>query len=191
MLYAFGLISFSWREFVLASLPTILGFSLAAYAITFSLMGSAIHRALSIAIDDRQGISLKNIVNSTFFHVLVVQVGSLIYAIVSSGSLVSELIKEFNTSTQYGFEVINRFYFAGDIFGFFLITYSVTLLLSVGIAMFRLGRLDPDAQANPKLTGANDDSVPQQKSPDITSTIRFKLIAQLARMLRIYEPPRN
>lgn len=154
-------------------------------------MGSAIHRALSIAIDDRQGISLKNIVNSTFFHVLVVQVGSLIYAIVSSGSLVSELIKEFNTSTQYGFEVINRFYFAGDIFGFFLTTYSVTLLLSVGIAMFRLGRLDPDAQANPKLTGANDDSVPQQKSPDITSTIRFKLIAQLARMLRIYEPPRN
>lgn len=191
ILYALGVVTFSWREFVLSSLPTILGFSLAAYAITFSLMGSAIHRALSVAIDDRQGISLKNIVNSTFFHVLVVQVFSLIYAILSKGSLIANFIKEATSSDHHTSDVVNRFYFAGDVFGFFLTTYSVTLLLTVGIAMFRLGRLNPDIPARPKLTGANDDIAPQQSLPDITTTIRFKLITRLARILRMYEPPKH
>ena len=85
LLYLAGVISIDWREIAKSSLPTILGFSLAAYTITFTLMGSALHRALSVAIDKKSGISLIRIVNATFFHVILFQAIALLYSLTSNG----------------------------------------------------------------------------------------------------------
>lgn len=187
--YGFGALEFSWREFVLSSLPTILGFNLAAYAITFSLMGSALHRALSIAVDQRRGIPLINIVNSTFFHVLLFQVLALVYAVFSQGSLAARVLAMLPLTDEAkvsGVQLIADF---TDIFGFFLTTYSLMLLMSVGIAMFRLGRLSPDSQAGQGSLPANDDPAPATDLPDVTRTIRFRLVSGLARLLGLYHRP--
>lgn len=191
LFYSLGWIEFSWREFVISSLPTILGFSLAAYAITFSLMGSALHRALSIAIDKRRGISLIGIVNSTFFHVLVFQIITLTYAIFSKGRLADQLISSLPLESDASDQIYNGIFQFADVFGFFLTTYSLMLLLSVGIAMFRLGRLNPERQSTTPAPVANDDDGPQSQSRDVTKTLRFRFISRLARMLRLYDPPQG
>ena len=187
--YGFGALEFSWREFVLSSLPTILGFSLAAYAITFSLMGSALHRALSIAVDQRRGIPLINIVNSTFFHVLLFQVLALVYAVLSQGSLAANSLAMLPLTDEAKVAGVQSVAGFTDIFGFFLTTYSLMLLMSVGIAMFRLGRLSPDRQVAQDGRPANDDPAPAAELPDVTRTIRFRLVSGLARLLGLYNRP--
>ena len=142
-LYVLGFIEVEWRKIVMDSLPTVLGFSLAAYTITFTLMGSALHRALSSAIDHTSGHSLLRIVNSTFFHVVVFQSFALIYALLSKGSLFPSLINWIIESPEISTWINQKIFFLGDVLGCFLSLYAFFLLLSVGIAMFRLGRISP------------------------------------------------
>jgi hypothetical protein len=190
-LYAINLIDLDWRAFVIGSLPTILGFSLAAYAITFSLMGSALHRALSTKIDKRSGLPLIKVINSTFFHVLIFQLLALLYSIFSKGNLVANILGSNWFISRNVVPVAKAIYKTSDVLGFFLSSYSTILLLSVGVAMFRLGRLNglpilpssvPAAQGS-----TNDNSSAQAGGPGVTGSLRFRFVAWLARSLGLYD----
>lgn len=190
-LFALGLVEFDWRAFAIDALPTILGLSLAAYAITFSLMGSALHRALSLAVDRRQGIPLINVVNSTFFHVLLFQLAALIFAALSGGTGFNKLIALIPLEAEASKSVRELGFLVSQFLGFFLTSYSTMLLLSVGLAMFRLGRLNPTQarleDERPDPGAANDDGSAIPAKIDLTKSWRFKLVAKLAKLLGLYE----
>lgn len=194
ILFGNGLLEFDWRNFALDAFPTILGLSLAAYAITFSLMGSALHRALTIAVDKRRGLPLVNIVNATFFHVLVFQVLTLVFAVSTRGTAVNRLLRLVPLEKEASDVIMAYIYRFGEITGFFLTTYSLLLLLSVGIAMYRLGRLNPKQDLAPEdiapTTVTNDNGESENFGREITGTVRFKILRRLAKVMRLYDDPR-
>jgi hypothetical protein len=185
LLYALGFIEIEWRKIVMDSLPTVLGFSLAAYTITFTLMGSALHRALASAIDNTSGHSLLRIVNSTFFHVVVFQSFALIYALLSKGSLFHSLINWIVESPEVAAWINRKIVFLGDVLGCFLSVYAFFLLLSVGIAMFRLGRISPPAAVT--RSANNDDEEEPHNTPSVMQTRRFRFVAWLSKRLGLYK----
>lgn len=190
-LYHFGFIDLDWRVTSVGSLPTILGFSLAAYTITFALMGSALHRTLSAKIDKKTGLPLINIVNATFFHVVVFQALGLLYAVSTGGSFAYDLLhRAFEPSrAKHYFSIVYR---TSDDLGFFFTVYSVLLLFSVAIAMYRLGRLGPKIdQLHRRAEVANDlarssPDVSVERSSSVIHTRRFKFVAWLSRRLGLY-----
>ncbi|MGY4398605.1 hypothetical protein ACVWZA_003813 [Sphingomonas sp. UYAg733] len=140
-------ISINWRSLARESLPTILGFSLAAYTITFTLMGSTLHTALRSAINEKRGISLHKMVNVTFFHVVFFQILALLFSIITSGDFI---YRNLTTISFYrsSFIFLAKFIVSlSNFVGCFLVVYAVCLLLSIAIAMLRLGRLSGSASA--------------------------------------------
>jgi hypothetical protein len=183
VLYLFNVIDFEWREVARNSLPTILGFSLAAYTITFTLMGSALHRALSAAIDKKVGIPLIRIVNASFFHVILFQAFALLFALSTKGDF---FIRHFGSkagASNYKELIVAVTCYGGAFVGCFLTIYAIFLLISVGIAMFRLGAL---AARPPRVQVAEKNTVVNLPTADITNTLRFSLIRKFAQLLRLY-----
>ncbi len=183
VLFMFGVVNLDWRQTAIGSLPTILGFSLAAYTITFTLMGSALHRALSSAVDRKSGAPLIRQVNATFFHVVLFQAIGLIYAIVTSGTFFWDRL-----GGKPGLSDIKSFclgitYYIGNAIGCFLSLYSFLLLFSVSFAMYRLGRLTGNVKVLQVETAPD---IVQDNASSITKTRRFALVRILARILRIY-----
>ena len=178
-LYATGYLNVDWQNLALTALPTLLGFSLAAYTITFTLMGSALHRALSAAIDKKSGISLIRIVNSTFFHVVMVQSVALVFSILNKGTLVPDIIRALPLIDAAKLEAVSFFIFLGNAVGFFLVIYSIFLLASIAIGMFRLGRLTP-----PAPSPANEvKTPPPENAPNaIENTRRFKTVILIGKL---------
>ncbi|MBO9516717.1 MAG: hypothetical protein J7493_01475 [Porphyrobacter sp.] len=160
-----------------------MGFSLAAYTITFTLMGSALHRALTVAIDKKTGHKLIRIVNATFFHVVVFQAIALLYALLTKGSLVPSIVSWTVNDDQVAAWINVRVYFWGDVIGCFFAVYAFFLLLSVGLAMFRLGRISPPVVASSR--GVPEHS--QESEPPVVRTLRFKFVVWLSKRLRLYD----
>ncbi|MFT4055986.1 MAG: hypothetical protein QM681_15895 [Novosphingobium sp.] len=188
ILFHFGLIDLDWRALSISSLPTILGFSLAAYTITFSLMGSALHRALCATIDNERGIPLINIVNSTFFHVVLVQAIALIFSIASKGTGLYKVLRYFDVSTPSLKIIMSISETISNDFGFVFTIYSLVLLFSVAIAMYRLGRLAPSIdrkKSNPPASNDDSGSIVQENDRVLKSK-RFKFVSWVAKVLRIY-----
>ena len=179
-LYTMGYLSVDWQNLALTALPTLLGFSLAAYTITFTLMGSALHRALSTAIDKKSGIPLIRTVNSTFFHVVIVQSIALIFSIMNKGTLVTGAIQSLPLTYTAKLDAIDIVNLIGNATGFFLVIYSVFLLASIAIGMFRLGRLAP-----PVPPPANEAQIPPpaNESNPIEQTRRFKAVILIGKFL--------
>lgn len=190
VLYLLGFISMDWRTLSVGSLPTVLGFSIAAYTITFSLMGSALHRALSTAVDKVSGISLLTVVNTTFFHVVLFQALSLIYSYISKGDGAYKAMIIVGVQRGEAIKIYNTMRAVSDVFGFMLFMYATFLLLSVAIALYRLGgmsqRITKAVSTAP--TAANDIS---GETLDIDrktmGTIRFKILVMLAKVMGLYK----
>lgn len=176
-------ISIDWRPLTISMMPTILGFSLAAYAITFSLMGSKLHSALARATDTA-GKPLAFTTNATFFHNVFIQSLSLSFAVISKGHLFSDLTTYFIEDSKLRNTLIKVEIETGSFIGCLLLSYAVLLLFSSGLAMFRLGRLTPITvqQAPP----ANDTKliVDETKAFQVYG-IRWRLIRRLAKILRV------
>ncbi|UNK78579.1 hypothetical protein MNQ96_13575 [Sphingopyxis granuli] len=179
-LYAAGYLPIDWHTLAITALPTLLGFSLAAYTITFTLMGSALHRALSAAIDNKSGISLIRTVNSTFFHVVIIQSLALLFSILNKGTLIPEIILAMPLIHTAKINAISFVVSLGNITGFFLVIYSMFLLASIAIGMFRLGRLTPPAPFPANESQTN----PLVVEPDpIQQTKRFKAVIFIGKLL--------
>ncbi len=187
LLHSFGVIDFNWASIATQSLPTILGFSLAAYTITFTLMGSALHRALSKSIDGKTGLPLISMVNATFFHVILFQSVSLVYSLSTAGTFFWKKLGGSPGFSSLKSSILWITYYIGDFIGCLLSIYSVFLLFSIGIAMFRLGRLTGRANLTsvPSPTVSNDNLTADQAVT--ISTWRFKILKGVAKVLGIYK----
>lgn len=187
VVYKIGFITLDWRKIALDSLPTMLGFSLAAYTITFTLMGSALHRALTTAIDRSSGLPLIKIVNATFFHIVTFQSAALLFSLTTDGHLFFDILKEPTNQETWRSPVLWAIVQMGDATGAFLSIYAYFLLFSVAFAMFRLGRLTmSSSQSSPPVSNDNAaDTTPLQ--PEVIGTWRFAVVKFVAKALRLYD----
>ncbi len=140
-----NVITLDWRHLAEEVLPTALGFSLAAYTITFTLMGSTLHTALRTAINQRRNVTLLTMVNVTFFHIVFIQVLALFFAIVSNGGFFYDVLGRPEGTNSYPGRAFFLISESANFVGAFLTIYAVTLLFSIAIAMYRLGRLSRSA----------------------------------------------
>jgi hypothetical protein len=137
-IYSFGGVSFDWRSVAISTLPTVLGFSLAAYVIIFTLMGGELHSALTQIIAKRRSANYLLIINSTFFHAIFVQVVAYIYSIFSRGDLFAAMARG---NHIIGFPALDAeilLISATNLTGAFLTSYSLFLILGILVAVFRL-----------------------------------------------------
>ena len=180
----FDLISIDWRTLTIGMMPTILGFSLAAYAITFSLMGSKLHTALARATDGA-GKPLAISVNATFFHNVFIQALYLSFAVISKGPLFAKAIKNLSSPGDAQQIAIKVEVSAGDLFGTFLLIYAILLLFSSGLAMFRLGRLTPSTTSPLHVANDGQDIKVRPPSAHQLYGFRWKVVRAVAMFLRV------
>lgn len=181
----FGLIIMDWRALTVGMMPTILGFSLAAYAITFSLMGSKMHVALARA-KDGNGKPLVISVNATFFHNVFIQALALSFAVLSNGPLIAIILRKSLSAGKAVDRLVSIEVAVGSFVGPLLLCYAVLLLFSSGLAMFRLGRLAPASVATP--TAVANDADPPPVAPESARElygIRWAIIRTVAKILRV------
>lgn len=180
-----GLIVMDWRVLTVGMMPTILGFSLAAYAITFSLMGTKMHVALARA-QDGSGKPLVISVNATFFHNVFIQALALSFAVLSNGPLVAVGMQNILPAGKVLNWLIKMEIAIGSFVGPLLLCYAVLLLFSSGLAMFRLGRLVPASIGVPAAV-ANDvaPSEPALEPARKLYGIRWAIIRTIAKILKV------
>lgn len=133
--------AFNWRLACQGFLPTILGFGLTAYVLIFTLIGGDLHRTLATGMKPDQSASYLSMINSTFFHALFFQIITLIYSYVSSTYFFYKLLNnKIVLNSIDGDAALSYFYTVTSAFGYFLTYYSIMLLFSTSIAVFRLAR---------------------------------------------------
>lgn len=134
-----GGLDFKWREASQSLLPTLLGFGLTAHVLIFTLIGGELHRFLSTRSSEQVPASYLQIVNSTFFHVIFVQFVSLTYSYINSSHFFEKILfgKVFFGSVS-GVQALNSFASIGNIVGIFGLNYSLLLVISTLISVFRL-----------------------------------------------------
>lgn len=181
-LASLGMISIEWRVLTTSMMPTILGFSLAAYAITFALMGSKLHIALSDAVDGT-GRPLSRSVNATLFHNVFIQASCLSFAVITKGTLISLVLVQL-LGRKGAVSFIEMEHRIGEWLGLFLLVYAITLLFSSAIAMFRLGRLVP-VKRNVPVPANDRKELEETKSAQELYGVRWALIRAFAKLLRV------
>ena len=148
----------SWKSVATSTLPTILGFSLGAYTLTFTLMGTELHTALQQAVHPKRRVSLLAMVNVTFFHAVFIQIVSYLFSVIASGTFFYKIIV---VEGVYGHTWPTLFEWmktAESFVGTFLVIYSIALMLSVTIAIYRLANIvrGSSTAATPDTSAASD-----------------------------------
>lgn len=126
-----------WVDIPLSLLPNLLGFSLGAYALIFSLADERLLAALNAPTTDGSPTKLR-MVNATFLHFILVQTAAIIFALSNKSTLVVDLLG-FLPGSRCRIETIQDLLtgFAGLI-GYFLTVYAVVLLVGAALAAYRL-----------------------------------------------------
>jgi hypothetical protein len=102
-------------------------------------MGGELHTALGKTIDDSRAVNYLTMVNSTFFHAIILQIITYIFSIVSRGSIIYNIISKY--FYLFGFDgrfIAEYLPIISWFIGTFLALYSLTLTISVLIAVYRL-----------------------------------------------------
>ncbi|MEG8018787.1 hypothetical protein [Sphingomonas sp. LR55] len=126
-----------WTDLPLSLLPNLLGFSLGAYALIFSLANERLLAALNVPTADGRSTNLR-IVNATFLHFILVQTSAIIFALANRSTLFIDgvgLLPLTEASTATVRLILSSL--AGAV-GYFLTVYAVVLLVGAALAAYRL-----------------------------------------------------
>lgn len=127
-----------WISLSRDMIPDLLGFSLGAYALLFSL-NERVRRAMS-DVNNNRDVSYLDNVNSIFLHFIFVQFIAVSWSFVFDYSdLFALIIANFPFSAVI-FTYVGL-YFIGSFFGAFLVFYSISLIVAAAFAVFRLASL--------------------------------------------------
>lgn len=124
-----SVISESWKSAAMGSLPTLAGFSIAAYAILFAVLDERSRRALAAPEPDLDNRSPLLVIVGIVTHAVITQIITLLYAFCFDQKPLPMLITCVNA------KVVNAI-FSG--IGLFLFVYSVTLILASILTLFRV-----------------------------------------------------
>lgn len=133
----------SWVDKVDSLIPSLLGFSLGTYAILFSLVSARLKGALR-ALKTDSGVSYLESINATFFHFIMVQVVTLVWATLFKGTWFFDALNLFGKETAWVSSIKWWGFRAGAFGGFLLLTYSILLTIAAALAVYRLAMIkDP------------------------------------------------
>ena len=125
-----------WTEIVLSVSPALAGFSIATFALIFAILDQKKLRALAQEIDGKSSSPLL-IIGSSLFHAFLMQVSSIVFAIVYS----SRPIPNFGASDQ-ALRIVNSLFSA---FGFVIFVYGIMLVVASILTIFRVLQLTAKA----------------------------------------------
>lgn len=132
-----------WVDQTLALIPSLLGFSLGTYAILFSLLTNRMKRALRASVNKR-GVTYLKEINATFLHFIFVQIASLFWAFLFSGTWLIDLATALGSTVPVVESVYLGAKVVGSFIGMLLLVYSIALVAGSALAVYRLaGIVDP------------------------------------------------
>lgn len=148
-----------WWEDVLSIIPNLLGFTLGGYAMLMAFGDSEFHKELATKGDSRYSPLMR--VNSTFVHFILLQVLSLVFAIIvksyyfSPTGILARFIDDFSTLFTL---LMGATYFLG----FFVFSYALISTIAATFAILRLMKIyDVILRARP-LTKVSSDEHPDK-----------------------------
>lgn len=119
----------SWKTVAMSSLPTLAGFSVAAYAILFAVLDERARKALSAPDPALQNRSPLLMIVSSVTHAVIVQIITLIYAFCfeqKSLPMLTNCVKSSEVNLVF------------SSLGLFMFIYSVTLVLASVLSIFTI-----------------------------------------------------
>lgn len=119
-----------WVQLAVPVLPTLAGFSIAAFAVFFSVLSEGERAKLQKPNERLNGRAPLLILASSISHAVFVQITAILVAIVFSA-------KPFPTLRGYDLEAQYFNYFL-SIFGLFLTIYGIVLILASVLSIFRI-----------------------------------------------------
>lgn len=133
--------SIRWVDLPKGVLPSIIGFSIAAFSLWISMLSGGLK---DIFTKNAKAIAIASNINTTFFHFIFIQIVAFMYAIIAESKPAAFIYK--NIVTQPYFTTLQITQGAWDTFvfwmyaiGLYLFIYAVTLCLASMIALFQIG----------------------------------------------------
>lgn len=134
----------NWSESALSLLPNLLGFSLGAYSVIFSILTHRMRTAIKASKNDA-GHSYFDEINSAFFHFILVQVIAIFWAFAYRGSLLTDIALALKPHYQCAWEAFGAIAALGGFIGYTLLLYAVALVIASATAVYRLASIaDPN-----------------------------------------------
>lgn len=126
-----------WIDLPLSLLPNLLGFSLGAYALIFSLADERLLAALNAPTADGRPTNLR-MINATFLHFILIQTAAVVFALINKSTLLIDLVgmAPADESQIDTVQVLLRA--SAGATGHFLTVYAVVLLIGAALAAYRL-----------------------------------------------------
>ena len=136
----------NWTELPLSLLPNLLGFSLGAYALIFSLANESLLAALNRTSADGSPPLLR-MINATFLHFILVQTAAIIFALANKSSLAIDFVGWLPLHDEVAESIQRLLRLTAAAVGYWLTTYAVVLLVAAALAAYRLANMSGKAAA--------------------------------------------
>ena len=130
----------NWYKDVISTLPNIIGISISIYSIMFSLMNDRLKESL-LKTNNHNQINNYEMVSTTFFHFILMQVLSLLSAIAYKSELIWHVIRLLQKCSIDLNCIFILFSGITSFFGYTLYLYSLTLIIAAAISIHRLANL--------------------------------------------------
>lgn len=139
LLSAQSALDFSWPERALAIMPSLAGFSVAAFAIFFSVLDTKLQDALKKPAAELDGRSPLLVITSIVVHAVFIQVLATVFAFVALSDPVKFLLGFSSNSTL----AVTLFYMSRifSFFGLFLTIYGLLLVIAAALTIFRVAEI--------------------------------------------------
>lgn len=158
----------NWVDLPLSLLPNLLGFSLGAYALIFSLADERLLAALNAPTTDGSPTKLR-MVNATFLHFILVQTAAIIFALANKSTLLIDLVGLIPATPCFIKTIQTLLAGSAGLVGYFLTVYAVVLLIGAALAAYRLaimsGRAASIAQQQPSAPPRSIPAPPVSPQP--------------------------
>ena len=119
----------SWTSFAQSALPTLAGFSIAAFAIIFAVLSEEERKALSRPDERLSGRSPFLILTSAIGHAMVTQMLALLYSLIFHAKPFPNML---NSKSAEGINI------GLSAVGFLLTVYGVVLVLASVLSIYRI-----------------------------------------------------
>lgn len=124
----------AWIETPLSGLPSLLGFSLAGYAVWLSIGDEKLKVMLS-QINGETNHSDFIVVNATFIHFIILQILSYIYLLTLKAQPFTVVIDHYNLNNHSCLIILGIIF---NFLGYLIFTYSITSMLAAVLAIFQI-----------------------------------------------------
>ena len=118
-----------WTSFAQSALPTLAGFSIAAFAIIFAVLSEGERKALSLPDERLGGRSPFLILTSAIGHAMVVQLFALLYSLIFASKPVPNILSCLD---------VDKINIAFSAIGFLLVIYGIVLILASVLSIYKI-----------------------------------------------------